>query len=60
MQQPFGPEDFLPEYELTVPNLAKALGSGPSERSAGVLTVWIVLFGGDIPQFVTAFPGEVT
>jgi len=33
--------------------------SGPSERSAGVLTVWIVLFGGDVPQFVTAVPGEV-
>ena len=34
--------------------------SGPSGRSAGVLTVWIVLFGGDVPQFVTAFPGEIT
>jgi hypothetical protein len=34
--------------------------SGPSGRSAGVLTVWIILFGGDAPQFVTAFPGEMT
>ena len=34
--------------------------NGPSGRSAGVLTVWIVLFGCDIPQFVTAFPGEMT
>ena len=34
--------------------------SGPSGRSAGVLTVWIILFGGDVPQFVTAFPGEMT
>ena len=34
--------------------------SGPSGRSGVVLTVWIVLFGGDIPQFVTAFPGEMT
>jgi Domain of unknown function (DUF6883) len=34
--------------------------SGPSGRSAAVLTVWIVLFGGDVPQFVTAFPGEIT
>jgi hypothetical protein len=33
---------------------------GPSGRSAGVLTVWIVLFGGDVPQFVTAFPEEMT
>ena len=33
---------------------------GPSGRSAEVLTVWIVLFGGDVPQFVTAFPGEMT
>jgi len=34
--------------------------SGPAGRSAGVLTVWIILFGGDVPQFVTAFPGEMT
>ena len=33
---------------------------GPSGRAAGVLTVWIILFGGDVPQFVTAFPGEMT
>jgi len=34
--------------------------TGPSGRSAGVLTVWITLFDNDIPQFVTAFPGEMT
>ena len=34
--------------------------SGPSGRSAGVLTVWIILFGDDASQFVTAFPGEMT
>ncbi len=34
--------------------------NGPSGRSAGVLTVWIILFGGNSPQFVTAFPGEMT
>ena len=34
--------------------------SGPSGRSAGVLTVWIILFGDGAPQFVTAFPGEMT
>ena len=33
---------------------------GPSGRSAKVLSVWIILFGGDAPQFVTAFPGEMT
>ncbi len=33
---------------------------GPSGRSGEVLTVWIILFGGDVPQFVTAFPGEMT
>jgi hypothetical protein len=32
---------------------------GPSGKAAGVLTVWIILFGGDAPQFVTAFPGEM-
>jgi hypothetical protein len=34
--------------------------NGPSGRSAGVLTVWIILSGGDVPQFITAFPGEMT
>lgn len=33
---------------------------GPSGKSAEVFTVWIILFGGDVPQFVTAFPGEMT
>jgi len=31
---------------------------GPSGRSAEVLTVWIIRFGADVPQFVTAFPEE--
>jgi uncharacterized protein DUF6883 len=31
---------------------------GPSGKSAEVLTVWIILFGGGTPQFVTAFPEE--
>jgi len=34
--------------------------SGPSGKTAEVLTVWIILFGEDVPQFVTAFPGEMT
>lgn len=33
---------------------------GPSGKSADVVTVWIILFGGDVPHFVTAFPGEMT
>ena len=32
--------------------------NGPSGKSASVLAVWIVRFEGDVPQFVTAFPGE--
>ena len=24
------------------------------------MTVWIILFGDDAPQFVTAYPGEMT
>ena len=34
--------------------------NAPSGRPAGVLTVWIILSSGDAPQFVTAFPGEMT
>jgi hypothetical protein len=32
--------------------------NGPSGKSASVLTVWIVRFESDAPEFVTAFPGE--
>ena len=32
--------------------------NGPSGKSARVLTVWIVRFESDVPEFVTAFPGE--
>ena len=31
--------------------------SGPSSRSAPVVTIWIVRLGEDAPSFVTAFPG---
>ena len=30
---------------------------GPAGKSAEVVTVWIILAGGDVPQFVTVFPG---
>jgi hypothetical protein len=33
--------------------------NGPSGKSARVLTVWIVRFERDVPEFVTAFPGEM-
>ena len=32
--------------------------NGPSGKTARILTVWIVRFGSDVPQFVTALPGE--
>jgi hypothetical protein len=32
--------------------------TGPSGRSADIVTVWIVLHGQDRPRFVTAYPGE--
>jgi len=32
----------------------------PSGKLAEVVTIWIILFGGDVPQFVMAFPGETT
>jgi hypothetical protein len=31
---------------------------GPSGRSAAVVSVWIIPSGGEIPHFVTAFPGR--
>ena len=31
--------------------------TGPNGRSAGVLTVWIVLTGEDVPRFITAYSG---
>jgi len=31
--------------------------NGPSGRSAEVVTVWVVLARGDVPRFVTAYPG---
>jgi hypothetical protein len=32
--------------------------NGPSGKSASVLTVWIIRFETDIPEFVTAYPGD--
>jgi hypothetical protein len=33
--------------------------NGPNGKSAPVMTVWIVRSGNEVPQFVTAFPGEI-
>jgi hypothetical protein len=30
--------------------------TGPNGRSAGVVTVWIILIGETVPRFVTAYP----
>jgi hypothetical protein len=32
--------------------------TGPSGRSATLVTVWIILNGESVPRFVTAFPGD--
>jgi hypothetical protein len=48
------PSPYGQKYEI------RGTLKGPSGKSAEVLTVWIILFGGDVPQFVTAFPGEIT
>ena len=37
--------------------LVRGILEGPSERSAEVVTVWIILSGEVVPRFVTAFPG---
>lgn len=34
--------------------------TGPSDRTAQIVTVWIVLHGERIPRFVTAYPGGGT
>jgi hypothetical protein len=52
--QPGRTSPYGEKYEI------RGILSGPSGKSAEVLTVWIILVGGDVPQFVTAFPGEMT
>ena len=31
---------------------------GPANQSAGVVSVWIVRTGANVPRFVTAYPEE--
>jgi hypothetical protein len=33
--------------------------TGPSGKSADVVSIWIILSGEDVPHFVTAFPGRI-
>ena len=52
--EPGRPSPYGEKYEV------RGMLKGPSGKSAEVLTVWIVHFGADVPQFVTALPGEIT
>ena len=52
--QPGQPSPYGQKYEI------RGILRGPSGKYSEVLTVWIILVSGDVPQFVTAFPGEIT
>jgi hypothetical protein len=45
------PSPYGQKYEI------HATISGPAEREAYIVTVWIVLLDEDFPRLVTAFPG---
>ena len=45
------PSPFGVKYEV------RGTLQGPSGRRAEVVTVWVILRGGAVPRFVTAFPG---
>ena len=36
----------------------RAILNGPSAQSALVVSVWFIPAGGDVPRFVTAYPGD--
>ena len=36
----------------------RAMLSGPAGQSAPVVSVWFIPTGGDVPRFVTAYPGD--
>ncbi len=38
--------------------VVRGIVTGPTGRTAAVVTVWIVLRGDDVPRLVTAYPGE--
>ena len=35
----------------------RGIRTGPSGRSAEIVSVWIILSGENVPRFVTAYPG---
>jgi len=49
---PAGRNDYGEKYKIS------GRLKGPSGLSGGIVTVWIVLSGEEIPRFVTAYPGE--
>jgi hypothetical protein len=36
----------------------RAILNGPTAQSAFVVSVWFIPAGGDVPRFVTAYPGD--
>jgi hypothetical protein len=37
----------------------RAILNGPAGESAHVVSIWFIPAGGDVPRFVTAYPGDV-
>ena len=48
--------DKLRDYLLSSVHPIGRYKSGPNGRSAGIVTVWIILIGETVPRFVTAYP----
>jgi hypothetical protein len=46
------PDDFGQPFSI------RAILRGPTGRAAPVVSVWFVRRGGDVPRFVTAYPGD--
>lgn len=49
---PSGESQYGRKYEV------RGTLTGPSGRSAEVVSIWIVLTGEDFPRFVTVYPGD--
>lgn len=49
---PAGPTDQGQKYTI------RAILNGPTGQSAFVVSVWFIPAGGDVPRFVTAYPGD--
>jgi hypothetical protein len=50
--QPAGTTDRGQKYTI------RAMLSGPTGQSALVVSVWFIPVGGQVPRFVTAYPGD--